>query len=413
MVHVCIAATASEYQSFYTTIFKDYNKRLLPVVNIGDVADIALSTELISINDFNGLTGELSVTILFSLKWTEERIYWTPLDYGNLSSFLVSPEELWYPQLFLRQSSDRITDVCNTSIMMRLFSDGTVTWTPGNVLKSTCSMDVTFFPFDKQLCELTLGSFSYTVTESTLYSTEEIIGLSFFFKNSQWELSSATIQNVTYGSTSFIHIQLSLIRRSQFFVVYIIVPIIVLGVLNSMVFVMPASSGERTSVAITTFLAFVVYMELINGIVPENSEPMAYIYYFLNFLMMYSSSIMLLCIVSLRIYDIKTDVPVTVKQAIWFLTFRCFKCKNIKKRVRVEVDTDETVSRISENVLTPRKIRPESSDEANNVTSDDISDITWYTVGKTFDRYTFGILNIAFIGFTVTMLNQLNANLSL
>lgn len=40
-------------------------------------------------------------------------------------------------------------------------SDGTVTWIPRSIYKSSCSIDITNFPFDSQICKLKFGSWTY------------------------------------------------------------------------------------------------------------------------------------------------------------------------------------------------------------------------------------------------------------
>ncbi len=40
-------------------------------------------------------------------------------------------------------------------------SDGTVLWIPMSIYKSTCSIDITHFPFDRQTCFMKYGSWTY------------------------------------------------------------------------------------------------------------------------------------------------------------------------------------------------------------------------------------------------------------
>ena len=40
-------------------------------------------------------------------------------------------------------------------------SDGTVFWMPPAIFKSTCPIDIVYFPFDVQTCKLKLGSWTY------------------------------------------------------------------------------------------------------------------------------------------------------------------------------------------------------------------------------------------------------------
>lgn len=42
-----------------------------------------------------------------------------------------------------------------------IYFDGTVFWPPPTQLRSTCKIDVTYFPFDSQRCYLKFGSWTY------------------------------------------------------------------------------------------------------------------------------------------------------------------------------------------------------------------------------------------------------------
>ena len=43
--------------------------------------------------------------------------------------------------------------------------DGTVAWLYPSVLKSACQLNVDYFPWDQQECEMTFGSWSYDMTK--------------------------------------------------------------------------------------------------------------------------------------------------------------------------------------------------------------------------------------------------------
>lgn len=46
--------------------------------------------------------------------------------------------------------------------------DGTVKWRPPTTFKSSCDIEVKFFPFDEQICRLTFGSWTYNIEEVLL-----------------------------------------------------------------------------------------------------------------------------------------------------------------------------------------------------------------------------------------------------
>ena len=41
-------------------------------------------------------------------------------------------------------------------------SDGSMLYVPPGIFKSTCKIDITWFPFDDQKCDLKFGSWTYT-----------------------------------------------------------------------------------------------------------------------------------------------------------------------------------------------------------------------------------------------------------
>ncbi len=43
--------------------------------------------------------------------------------------------------------------------------DGTIKWRPPTTFKSSCDINVKFFPFDEQECTLTFGSWTYNIEE--------------------------------------------------------------------------------------------------------------------------------------------------------------------------------------------------------------------------------------------------------
>lgn len=62
--------------------------------------------------------------------------------------------------LFLLTSADG-EYVVTTMTKAVLHHTGKVLWTPPAIFKSSCEIDVRYFPFDQQTCFLKFGSWSY------------------------------------------------------------------------------------------------------------------------------------------------------------------------------------------------------------------------------------------------------------
>jgi len=49
-----------------------------------------------------------------------------------------------------------------------IYEDGKVMWIPIAIYKSSCTIDVEYFPFDEQECELQFGSWTFNAEQVTL-----------------------------------------------------------------------------------------------------------------------------------------------------------------------------------------------------------------------------------------------------
>jgi len=49
-----------------------------------------------------------------------------------------------------------------------IYNSGYVMWVPCTIYKSSCSIDVEYFPFDEQTCTLIFGSWTYNGDEVTI-----------------------------------------------------------------------------------------------------------------------------------------------------------------------------------------------------------------------------------------------------
>ena len=60
------------------------------------------------------------------------------------------------------------TDSSLRDTLTSIHYNGTVLWVPHQKLKSSCSIDVTNFPFDRQKCHMWFGSWTYTKEDLNL-----------------------------------------------------------------------------------------------------------------------------------------------------------------------------------------------------------------------------------------------------
>ncbi len=163
-------------------------------------------------------------------------------------------------------------------IYVLLNSSGTVLWPVPVKLKSTCKVDITYFPFDDQQCVIRFGSWIYSNDMMNFESDISRVDLSNYIDNSEWRLLSVKFVkgNRTFSNSEDGHADLSytlhMRRRTFYYIFNVIVPCVMLSVLTLLTFWLPTTSGEKISLGLSVFLAFSMFMLLIAEEVPATSE---------------------------------------------------------------------------------------------------------------------------------------------
>nr|KAG5704514.1 hypothetical protein BaRGS_003825 [Batillaria attramentaria] len=74
---------------------------------------------------------------------------------------------------------------------------------------------------------------------------------------------------------------MTLRRKWLFYALNVLLPVLLVSALNSVVFALPVQCGEKMSVSLTTFLTLAVFMTLIQGSLPSNSDTVCYLVVYL------------------------------------------------------------------------------------------------------------------------------------
>uniref|UniRef100_A0A1I8I1A9 CCHC-type domain-containing protein n=1 Tax=Macrostomum lignano TaxID=282301 RepID=A0A1I8I1A9_9PLAT len=176
-------------------------------------------------------------------------------------------------------------------------SSGTVFWPPPAKLRSTCKIDITYFPFDDQVCTMKFGSWTY---DDGSYKNRSLGGSEF--------QTVYPISPVPYPDIKF-HIVIQ--RRTLYYLFNIIFPCLWLTVLSLLGFWLPPDSGEKITLGITVLLAFSVFMLLIAENMPATSEFVPLIGIYLTVTMSTTSLSIVLTVFVLHLHHVgPNDRPV-------------------------------------------------------------------------------------------------------
>ena len=110
---------------------------------------------------------------------------WNTTMYGGVESIRIHPKLMWTPDLlmynrllsgygfdgfdpnhtiksviFATSADEKFDGTYQTNVVVS--HDGSCLYVPPGLFKSTCKIDITWFPFDDQQCDLKFGSWTYS-----------------------------------------------------------------------------------------------------------------------------------------------------------------------------------------------------------------------------------------------------------
>ena len=299
-----------EATSLHATLKSGYNKFIRPVKDQKTALNVNISMAAVALQEFDEVLQTFSVVSVFILSWKDDNMIWDSNQTGT-ESLLMSYKDVWVPEIILTNPSSKLDSFGKEWQLLRYSANGYANWYPGDLVKATCTLNVRYFPFDIQECSMELYAWGYTVSEVKLNSVSDVIDTAIMAKHGSWEVigTRAKAEEIKYVSRATFTFRLK--RKQQYIIINVVLPILFFCVLNTLVFLMPAESGERISYSITVMLSIAVFMTIVSDTLPKTSEPISLYSYFLMMDLIMSALITVVSVLNLRLFHKKAIDPVS------------------------------------------------------------------------------------------------------
>ncbi|XP_016057850.1 PREDICTED: neuronal acetylcholine receptor subunit alpha-4 isoform X2 [Miniopterus natalensis] len=249
----------------------------------------------------------MTTNVWVKQEWHDYKLRWDPRDYENLTSIRIPSELIWRPDIVLYNNADGDFAVTHLT-KAHLFHDGRVRWTPPAIYKSSCSIDVTFFPFDQQNCTMKFGSWTYDKAKIDLVSMHRRVDQLDFWESGEWVIVEAvgTYNTRKYECCAEVYPDITyafVIRRLPlFYSVNLLAPCLLVSGLAVLVFYLPSECGEKVTLCISVLLALTVFLLLITEIVPATSLVIPLIGEYLLFTMTFVTLSIVVTVFALNVH---------------------------------------------------------------------------------------------------------------
>ncbi|KAK2827934.1 hypothetical protein Q5P01_018968 [Channa striata] len=303
---VCFSAHGRYAQKLFNDLFSNYTNALRPVEDTDNIINVTLQITLSQIIDMDERNQILTTYLWIRQVWMDAYLTWKKEDYDGLDTIRIPSRHVWRPDIVLYNSADdEFSSSLETNVVLR--NDGQVMWDQPAITKSSCSVDVAFFPFDVQQCHLTFGSWTHNGNQMDLFNALDSADLADFVPNVEWEVLRMPAKKniILYGCCSDpypdITFTLHLKRRASFYIFNLLIPCMMISFLAPLGFYLPADSGEKVSLGVTVLLALTVFQLLVaESMPPSESVPLIGKYYIATMMMVTASTSLTIFIMNIH-----------------------------------------------------------------------------------------------------------------
>ncbi|XP_024249825.2 neuronal acetylcholine receptor subunit alpha-10-like isoform X1 [Oncorhynchus tshawytscha] len=304
--YVCLGAHGRYAQKLLTDLFANYTNALRPVEDTDHIINVTLQITLSQIIDMDERNQILTTYLWIRMVWTDAYLTWKKEDYDGLDTIRIPSSYVWRPDIVLyNNADDQFSSSMETNVVIR--NDGQIMWDQPAISKSSCSVDVSFFPFDAQQCRLTFGSWTHNGNQMDLVNALDSADLADFVANVEWEVLGMPAKKnvILYGCCSDpypdITYTLHLKRRASFYIFNLLIPCMMISFLAPLGFYLPADSGEKVSLGVTVLLALTVFQLLVaESMPPSENVPLIGKYYIATMTMITASTALTIFIMNIH-----------------------------------------------------------------------------------------------------------------
>ncbi|XP_057665308.1 neuronal acetylcholine receptor subunit alpha-7 isoform X3 [Diorhabda carinulata] len=297
-----------------TNLLANYNVLERPVANESEPLEVKFGLTLQQIIDVDEKNQILTTNAWLNLEWNDYNLRWNESDYGGVKDLRITPNKLWKPDVLMYNSADEGFDgTYQTNVVVK--HNGSCLYVPPGIFKSTCKIDITWFPFDDQHCDMKFGSWTYDGNQLDLVLNSEDGGdLSDFITNGEWYLIGMPGKKNTivyqccpepYVDVTF---TIQIRRRTLYYFFNLIVPCVLISSMALLGFTLPPDSGEKLTLGVTILLSQTVFSLLVAHVITQTSDAVPLIGTYFNCIMFMVASSVVLTVVVLNYHHRTADI---------------------------------------------------------------------------------------------------------
>ncbi|XP_045458285.1 gamma-aminobutyric acid receptor subunit beta-like [Melitaea cinxia] len=256
-----------------------YDKRVRPNYG-GPPVDVGVTMYVLSISSLSEVKMDFTLDFYFRQFWTDPRLAYKKRD--GVETLSVGSEfirNIWVPDTFFVNEKQSYFHIATTSNeFIRIHHSGSITRSIRLTITASCPMDLQYFPMDRQLCNIEIESFGYTMRDIRYKWNEgpNSVGVSSEVSLPQFKVlghrQRAMEISLTTGNYSRLACEIQFVRSMGYYLIQIYIPSGLIVIISWVSFWLNRNATPaRVSLGVTTVLTMTTLMSSTNAALPKIS----------------------------------------------------------------------------------------------------------------------------------------------
>ncbi|XP_058805194.1 gamma-aminobutyric acid receptor subunit beta isoform X1 [Phymastichus coffea] len=256
-----------------------YDKRVRPNYG-GPPVEVGVTMYVLSISSLSEVKMDFTLDFYFRQFWTDPRLAFK--ERRGVETLSVGSEfikNIWVPDTFFVNEKQSYFHVATTSNeFIRIHHSGTITRSMRLTITASCPMNLQYFPMDRQLCNIEIESFGYTMRDIRYKWNEGLnsVGVSNDVSLPQFKVlghrQRAHEISLTTGNYSRLACEIQFVRSMGYYLIQIYIPSGLIVIISWVSFWLNRNATPaRVALGVTTVLTMTTLMSSTNAALPKIS----------------------------------------------------------------------------------------------------------------------------------------------
>ena len=222
---------------------------------------VNIAVTVASVLTINDAQRSMTSSALIYIHWYDKALGWNTSDYNGIEWVEMTVDPIWTPLVYISNSLDKRCLLADARTVT-IYHNGSVGVLVDRFVETLCDINLEKYPHDTQNCPLIFQSYqfpSFCELRVDTFAFQQSCSKSLSY-SSEWYVESQRMVIVSLDGQDVPSVTLELRRKTTFYTMCLVSPMVLKSFMNKLVFLVPLQSGEKVSFLFSIFVSTSVFV---------------------------------------------------------------------------------------------------------------------------------------------------------